>query len=151
MRVISLQWRHNERDGVSNHQPHDCLLNRVFRRRSKKPSKPRVTGFCVGNSPVIGEIPAQRASNEENVSIWWRHYANDQCCMGSPHEGPRMQNFDSPLLLVWTSCWSNSHVVGNLKRLGDHVTSQWYQYAWTSNQIAVIKTLSGPVLCILIM
>ena len=24
----SLQWCHNERDGVSNHQPHDCLLNR---------------------------------------------------------------------------------------------------------------------------
>ena len=20
----TLQWRHNERDGVSNHQPHDC-------------------------------------------------------------------------------------------------------------------------------
>ena len=22
--LSSLQWRHNERDGVSNHQPHDC-------------------------------------------------------------------------------------------------------------------------------
>ena len=32
----ALQWRHDERDGVSNHQPHDCLLNRLFRRRSKK-------------------------------------------------------------------------------------------------------------------
>ena len=28
---ISLQWRHNGRDGVSNHQPHDCLLNRFIR------------------------------------------------------------------------------------------------------------------------
>ena len=27
-RYTTLQWRHNERDGVSNHQPHDCLLNR---------------------------------------------------------------------------------------------------------------------------
>ena len=25
-----LQWRHNERDDVSNRQPHDCLLNRLF-------------------------------------------------------------------------------------------------------------------------
>ena len=33
---ISLQWRHNGRDSVSNHQPHDCLLKRVFRCRSKK-------------------------------------------------------------------------------------------------------------------
>ena len=71
----SLRWRHNGRDGVSNHQPSDCLLSRLFRRRSKKTSKPRVTGLCVGNSPGTGEFPAQMASNAENVSIWWRHHA----------------------------------------------------------------------------
>ena len=70
----SLQWRHNGRDGVSNHQHHDCLLNRLFRCRSKKTSKLRVTGFCAGNSPVTCEFPAQRASNAENVSFWWRHH-----------------------------------------------------------------------------
>ena len=32
----ALHWGHNDHDGVSNHQPHDCLLNRLFRRRSKK-------------------------------------------------------------------------------------------------------------------
>ena len=68
-----LKWSHNWRDGVSDHQPHDYLLNRLFRRRSKKTSKLRVTGLCAGNSPVIGEFPEQRASNAENVSIWWRH------------------------------------------------------------------------------
>ena len=47
----SLHWRHNDHDGVSNHQLHDCLLNRLYRRRSKKTSKLRVTGLCVGNSP----------------------------------------------------------------------------------------------------
>ena len=47
----SLHWRHNDHDGVSNHQPHGCSLNRLFRRRSKKTSKLRVTGLCVGNSP----------------------------------------------------------------------------------------------------
>ena len=31
-----LQWRHNMRDGVSNHRRLGCLLNRLFRRRSKK-------------------------------------------------------------------------------------------------------------------
>ena len=40
---------------------------------SKKTSKLRVTGLCEGNSSVTGEFPAQRASNAENVSIWWRH------------------------------------------------------------------------------
>ena len=49
--VFSLRWRHNEHDGVSNHQHHGCLLNRLFRRRSKKTTKLRVTGLCVGNSP----------------------------------------------------------------------------------------------------
>ena len=47
----SLRWRHNDHDGVSNHQPHGCSLNRLFRRRSKRTSKLRVTGLCVGNSP----------------------------------------------------------------------------------------------------
>ena len=31
-----LQWRHNELGGVSNHQLHDCLLDHLFRRWSKK-------------------------------------------------------------------------------------------------------------------
>ena len=44
----SLQWRHNGRDSVSKHQPHGCLLNRLFRCRSKKTSKLRVTGVCGG-------------------------------------------------------------------------------------------------------
>ena len=56
----TLQWRHNGCDGVPNHQPHDCLLNRLFRHRSKKTSKIRVTGLCAGNSTVT-----QRASYAE--------------------------------------------------------------------------------------
>ena len=70
----ALQWRHNKRDGVSTHQPHDCLLNHLFRCKSKKTPKLRVTGLCDGNLPLTGEFPAQRASNAENVSIWWRHH-----------------------------------------------------------------------------
>ena len=71
----SLQWSRNGRDSVSNHQPHDCLLNRLFRSRSKRTSRLRVTGPCAWNSPVTGEFPAQMASNADNVSIWWRHHA----------------------------------------------------------------------------
>ena len=71
---FSLRWRHNDHAGVSNHQPHCCLLNRLFRRKSKKTSKLRVTGLCAGNSPGTGEFPAQMASYAENVSIWWRHH-----------------------------------------------------------------------------
>ena len=100
--VITLQWRHNELPGVSNHQPHDCLLNRLFTRRSKKASKPRVTGLFVGNSPVTGEFLAQRASNAENASIWWRHHEtltqiNLQIC----HCGHAFCGFTNSQLLIW--------------------------------------------------
>ena len=67
-------WRHNERDGVSNHLHLDCLLNHFLRHKSKKTSKIPVTGLCEGNSPVTDEFPAQMASNVENVSISWRHH-----------------------------------------------------------------------------
>ena len=46
MEDVTLQWRHNERDGVANHRSLDCILNRLFRRRSKKTSKLCVTGLC---------------------------------------------------------------------------------------------------------
>ena len=70
----TLLWRHNGRDSVSNHQPHHYLINRLFKRRSKKASKLRVTGLCAGNSSVTGELRAQMASNAAIVSIWWRHH-----------------------------------------------------------------------------
>ena len=75
----TLHWRHNDHDGVSNHQPHGCLLNRLFRRRSKKTSKLRVTGLCVGNSP-------------------WP--------VNSPHKGPVMRKmvpFDDVMMIFVTS------------------------------------------------
>ena len=34
-----------------------------------------VACLCEGNSPVTSEFPTQRASNTENVPIWWRHHA----------------------------------------------------------------------------
>ena len=53
---LSLQWRHNGRDSVSNHQPHDSLLNRLFRRRSKKTSKLHVTGLCAAQMASYAEM-----------------------------------------------------------------------------------------------
>ena len=72
-RVDLLFWRHNGRDGVSNHQPHDCLLNRLFRRRSKKTSKLRVTGLCAGNSPETAHFPWSAPSLYLNQ---WKLFVN---------------------------------------------------------------------------
>ena len=65
----TVQWRNNGRYGVSNHQPRDCLLSRLFRRRSRKTAKFRVTGLCAGNPPVTGEFPVQMASNAEMFPV----------------------------------------------------------------------------------
>ena len=73
--TISLRWRHNELDGVSDHQPHDCLLNSLFGRRSKKTSKLRVTGLCEGNSPGPVNSPhkgpvARKIVPFDDVIMW---------------------------------------------------------------------------------
>ena len=70
---ITLQWRHNGPDGVSNHQPYDCLLSRLFRRRSKKTSSASLA-FLRGIH-------------------WWP--------VNSPHEGPvtrKMFPFDDVIM-----------------------------------------------------
>ena len=54
-----LHWRHNERDGVSNRQHHECLLNRLFRCRSEKTSTLRVTQKMLPFDDVIMIIVLQ--------------------------------------------------------------------------------------------
>ena len=109
--------RHNGRDGISNHQPHHCLPNRLFRCRSKETSKLCVTALCAGNSPGTDEFPAQMASNVENVSIWWRHHVSVM-----PLSSLSMRNLGRQLCFhfntlwlgyatQWHNCWSTlAHV-----------------------------------------
>ena len=91
---MALHWRHNDHSGVSNHQPHDCLLNRLFRRRSKKTSKLRVTVLCAGNSP--GPV-------------------------NSPHKGPvtrKMFPFDDVIMdICFCIVWSRIHCNNNASPL----------------------------------
>ena len=75
---------------LSLHQPHDCFLNRLFRRRSKETSKLRVSGLFAGNSPGTDEFLAQMASNAENVSIWWRHHVVPQDAGAIVYKGPHV-------------------------------------------------------------
>ena len=71
--VTSLRWRRNGRDSVSNHQPHDCLLNRLFRRRSKKTSKLRVTGVlsapCWSHEPCYQGYAVPPACRHDKYDI----------------------------------------------------------------------------------
>ena len=125
--VPLLQWRHNGRNGVSNNQPHDSSLN-YSRRRSKKTSKLRVTGLCWGvgwgvDLPVTGELPAQMASNADNVCIWWRHHALGEFqwlrlsfqSICSPHLAVFVPEIYSILPLTWLTAAQNG------RHFADHV------------------------------
>ena len=112
----TLRWRHNERDGVSNHQPDDCLLNRLFRRRSKKTSKFRVAGFVRGIHPwPVNSLP-QRARDAANASIWWRHHEQANAQESSRCIAGDLRHHDAHLtsLLsfpqVGTSLGNNNHL-----------------------------------------
>ena len=111
----TLQWRHNGNDDVSNHQPHHCLLNCLFRRRSKKTSKLCVTGLCTGNSPVTGEFLTQMACNPENVYVWWRHHVNGysfiELCFYRSHW---------PQILFGSNDGLSPHIITNTHHLNVH-------------------------------
>ena len=111
------QWRHNEDDGVSNHQPHGCLPNRLFRHRPKKTSKLRVTGLCEGNSPVTSD----------DVIKWKRFPRNWPFVRGihrlpvnSPHKGQWRGALMFSLIYVWINGWVNNREAGDLRRHHAH-------------------------------
>ena len=76
----TLQWRHNERDGVSNHQPHDCLLNRFWAADQRK-----------------------HQSSASLADVWGIHRRQ----MNSPHKGPvtlKMFPFDDVIMNTFMIC-----------------------------------------------
>ena len=114
---ISLLWRHNDHDSVSNHQPRGCLLSRLFRRRSKKTSKLRVTGLCVGNSP--GPV-------------------------NSPHTGPvtrKMFPFDDVIMLMML--YSVRHYIDTIKSHYQKLEQVIVMITWSWNGDTGGKTISG--------
>ena len=59
--LLPLQWRHDERHGVSNHRRHDCLLNRLLDADKRKHQSSAPLAFVRGihrspvNSPHKGQ------------------------------------------------------------------------------------------------
>ena len=101
---MPLQWHHNDHDGVSNHQPHGCLLNRLFRRRSKKTSKLRVTGLCVGNSPGPVNSP-------HKWPVTRKMFPFDDVIMARLHRYlPLGRCHDAHKLKCLTQIWRHRHV-----------------------------------------
>ena len=123
----SLQWRHNERDGVSNHRRLDYLLKRLLSRRSKKTSKLRVTGLCEWNPPMTGGFPPQKASSAENVSIWWCHYVM-MLAIGTHSANYNLDMFSSKLLLLSMVSEPSLNWCRHLKWPTSHRISRHFEY-----------------------
>ena len=89
MILLHYIFTHMELDLGWNTGYFDCLLNSLFRRRSNKTSKLRVTSYYEENPPLTVGFPSQRASNAENVSIWWHHHgkykSNVLLCLRGNH------------------------------------------------------------------
>ena len=108
----TLQWRHNDHDGVSNHQPHGCLLNRLFSRRSKKSSKLRVAGLCVGKSPGPVNSP-----HKETVTR--KMFPFDDVIMFTSRESENIQSlgvvhtFSTQRRYEWNALWVNEKQMTN--------------------------------------
>ena len=114
---LPLHWRHNDHDSVSNHQPHGCLLNRIFRRRSTKTSKLRVTGLCVGKSP--GPV-------------------------NSPHKGPvtrKIFPFDE-VIMSSPSFSSTPSLSPSCLR---HRNRQHQCLPWLHHQMEIVSACTGPL------
>ena len=112
----SLRWRHSGCDSVSNHQPHDCLLNRLFRRRSKKTSKLRVTGLFFVRGIHRGPV-------------------------NSPHKWPvtrKMFPFDD-VIMYWCHCvyvtwWEKLMYFHSIKTPSCGIFLHWKTFIWNFPQ-----------------
>ena len=69
-----------------------------FSRRSKKMSKPIITGLCDGNSPVTAEFSAPTAGHAEDVPTWWRHHGMKIIWWNGPRKlrQPNLRKVDLP-------------------------------------------------------
>ena len=100
-----------------------CLKSpfyRLFRRRSKKALKLRVTDLCEGNPSVTDGFPSQRDSNAEKVSIWWRHHVDTSSVNGL------VPSDNKPLLHIPWICYERSF-------------SEFYLFIW--NQLVFNQRL----------
>ena len=95
---LSLHCRFNEHNGISNHRRLDCLLNRLFRRRSGTRNSLRISVTTMATSPY----------DKIRLHARWQKYR---------------KGIIVNLLLLLTSCWTNIQVAGNMRHSNFHATS----------------------------
>ena len=89
--IISLLWLHDERESVSNHQPHSCLLIRLWRRSSKKHQSSASLAFVRGihrwpvNSPHKGPVTREMFPFDDVIMYWRSPHIPLSSCLFPVH------------------------------------------------------------------
>ena len=99
-----------------------------------KTSKLRATGLCEGNAPVTGEFPAQRASDAENVSIWWRHH-NEYTHRRRSIASHPWANMEKKWRRYKEFCLYYVQYVSALCRIASYL---WWIGAWKTNLLSTV-------------
>ena len=137
-----LHWRHNDHDGVSNHQHHGCLPNRLFGRRSKRTSQLHVTGLCAGNlpgpvnSPHKAPVTRKMFPFDDVIMTWWYNGTEtisallDICGENPSVTGITKGQWCPPFVfsLPRINCWTNNGIAADQKktRFNAQVTSMLF-------------------------
>ena len=100
--LVSLQWRHNGRDGVSDHQPYDCSLNCIFKEQIKENFQSSASLASVReihrwpvNSPRKGPV-TRKMFPFDDVIMWMENI------FGSPNT----RHLPGGIVRVWVKTWS---------------------------------------------
>ena len=136
---FTLPWRHNERDGVSNHQSRNCLLNRYSGVGQGKHQSSASLAFVWGihrspvNSSHKGPVTQKMFPFDDVIMICfhsnhlptWRCYDTETPThfVWGIHEGTAIRGFGAPMMEAWTNCWTNSKFASALNRSETHWTS----------------------------
>ena len=141
----SLLWRHNGRNGISNHQPNDCLHNRLFRRGSKKTSSAASLAFLreINRWPVNSphkrpvtqkmfpfdivirmiqvfdylKLNTMMTSSKGNLFRVTGHLCGE---FTGHHKGQWRRALMFSLICVWINVWVNNREAGDLRRYRTH-------------------------------
>ena len=115
---IPLQWRHNGHDSVSNHQPHDCLLNPDADQRKYQ---------------ITASLAYVRGIHQGPVNF--------------PHKWPvtrKMFPFDDVIMTVVVRVWMSNHILQkqSLPTCADFHKNQMSQFnRWKAHRVVNVKTI----------
>ena len=147
----SLQWRHNEHDGVSNHRPHDCNLIVYVIMFTDGASM--VAGSAICNLWVVSiwschltnigiPIIKMRRSHDRLISIMRFPYREkrslhwDRPCVRRQMMAPnRLSNLEHKLYMIW---WD----VVTLSENGIPLTLWWAPHKQSNVSISINSTMS---------